>query len=320
MISCTEFIPLYSEFFWFLEEKGGHDAVLEYWYYISDNGIGDRTNPNSLISFVEREKEGDAYYGAVKYWQHTLAEESSDVLKVHDLKNKCTYSHMRHCPSRGRLNAFEHIEPYYDYCGHCDIIYQRVLDRYGVRHEMDLSRIDNAECSSFLYDMKNGIDKEACMRIDDTKLVEDLKPEDNKYLHRDFHISGDLALRYCGEQFGDEAVIGFLESFTKKFYAPQIEDIKARGLVAIKEWIEKTYEVEEASDVLTTELTPDALIVTISKCPVVAYMRSLNQEPTRHYIEETRTVYRTAAEEAGFRFDMEYYTEDGGTRFTFCKK
>ena len=28
MISCTEFIPLYSEFFKFLEKRGGHDAVM----------------------------------------------------------------------------------------------------------------------------------------------------------------------------------------------------------------------------------------------------------------------------------------------------
>ena len=31
MISCTEFIPLYSELFAFLERIGGYDAVLDYW-------------------------------------------------------------------------------------------------------------------------------------------------------------------------------------------------------------------------------------------------------------------------------------------------
>ena len=30
MISCTEFIPLYSEFFKYLDKDGGHDAVMEY--------------------------------------------------------------------------------------------------------------------------------------------------------------------------------------------------------------------------------------------------------------------------------------------------
>ena len=31
MISCTEFIPLYSEFFKFLEKRGGYDEVLRYY-------------------------------------------------------------------------------------------------------------------------------------------------------------------------------------------------------------------------------------------------------------------------------------------------
>ena len=39
MISCTEFIPLYSEFFKYLERRGGHDAVMEYWIHISDTVI-----------------------------------------------------------------------------------------------------------------------------------------------------------------------------------------------------------------------------------------------------------------------------------------
>ena len=54
MISCTEFIPLYSEFFKYLERRGGHDAVMEYWIHISDTVIGDKTNPNSLAYKCEK--------------------------------------------------------------------------------------------------------------------------------------------------------------------------------------------------------------------------------------------------------------------------
>ena len=34
MISCTEFIPLYSELFKYLETIGGKEEVLKYWNYI----------------------------------------------------------------------------------------------------------------------------------------------------------------------------------------------------------------------------------------------------------------------------------------------
>ena len=148
MISCTEFIPLYSEFFKYLESVGGHDAVLAYWYYLSDNGIGDKTNPHSLASFIERD---GPFVGACNYWKHTLTEEACDVKKVYDYNKEYCYTHMRHCPSRGMLNDLEHVEPYYDYCGHCNVIYQRVLEKYGMRFEMDHSNIANAECYSLLY-------------------------------------------------------------------------------------------------------------------------------------------------------------------------
>ena len=54
MISCTEFIPLYSEFFKYLENRGGHDFVMDYWIHISDTFIGDFNNPNSLAYKCER--------------------------------------------------------------------------------------------------------------------------------------------------------------------------------------------------------------------------------------------------------------------------
>jgi len=48
-------------------------------------------------------------------------------------------------------------------------------------------------------------------------------------------------------------------------------------------------------------------------------MRTLGKEPSEYYIEETRTVYRVIAEEAGFSFELLSYGEDGAARYEFCK-
>lgn len=315
MISCTEFIPLYSEFFKFIESKGGHDAVVRYWEYISDYSIGDKTNPNSLISFVEKY----GFEGTWKYWSHTLTEEACDVLRIYDPVNKTCYSHMRHCPSKGMLLEMKHLEPYYDYCGHCGLIYSRVLEKYGIMSERDNSGVDHAECSSMMY-MRGHRPGPEVSQIDDTKIVMDLKREDNKYLHRDFHLIGDLALKYCGEKYGDNGVHEFLYHFAQVNYAPVLEDAKKRGLIALKEKIEQVYETEEASELLHTELTEDRLTVTVDKSPVIEYMHSLNQEPSRYYIEETRTLYAAMADACDFGFTLEYYKEDGAAKFTFFKR
>lgn len=315
MISCTEFIPLYSAFFEFLEQKGGHDAVLGYWYYLSDNNIGDKTNPHSLASFMDRD---GPFEGACNYWKHTLSEEACDVLRIYDYENQYCYTHMRHCPSRGMLNALKHVEPYYDYCEHCNVIYQRVLDKYGLVLEADHSKIANAECEEILY-VKGHRPTGDYKTPGEGKIVSDLKEEDNKYLHRDFHILGDNALRYCGEQYGDPEVVAFLTAFTKHYFAPQIEKIQSCGLPALKEWIERVYAVEESSEVLHTELSDGQLLVTVDHSPVIAYMKSLNQTPSKYYIEETRTLYRTIAESCGLNFTLLSYEEDGAAKLLFTK-
>lgn len=326
MISCTEFIPLYSEFFKFLEKRGGHDAVMQYWIHVSDTKTGDKTNPNSLASKCELY---GGFGGAKAYWGHTLTEEACDFIKVYDYDKNFIFCHMRHCPSRGMLNDFEHIEPYHNYCEHCNVIYSRVLEKYGIEYIRDHSKIENAECRSLLFEKGNkpdfdwkNITDDAVRNLANGDVVQvvDLKKEDNKYFHRDFHLSGDCALRYCGEKFGHEAVVEFLTQYVKNYYAPIIEDIKKNGLVKIKEWIEKLYETEEAPEVLHTELKDNALTVTIDKSPVIEYMYSLNQKPSKYYIEETRTLYSVVAKECGFDFELMYYKEDGATKFVFSNK
>jgi len=325
MISCTEFIPLYSEFFKYLEKHSGSDAVMEYWIHISDTVIGNKSNPNSLA--YKCEKYG-GFDGAIAYWGHTLTEEACDLLEMEDHKNKVKYSHMRRCPSRGMLNELSHVQPYHDYCSHCNVIYARVLEKYGIVYERDNSEVANAECRGCFYEKGRAPDFDFRRITDDEVLkmggsdqinIIDMKREDNKYLHRDFHISADNALRYCSEKYGREAVVGFLTDYVRFYYAPVLEKIKKNGLEAFKEWIEQTYATEEASELLHTELSDGRLTVTVDRCPVIEYIRSLGQEPSDCFIEETRTVYAAAAEECGYSFELEYYNDDGGARFVIYR-
>ena len=315
MISCTEFIPLYSEFFKYLDKQGGYDEVLKYWYHISDTSIGDKTNPHSMAYHCERL---GGYKGAGAYWSHTTSEEACDTYGVSDPNYPYSYSEMRRCPSRAMLNSIKHITPYEHYCEHCKIIYSRVLEKYGAVYERDHSMVHEAKCSSVLYEAGNPPPADY-KEPKEGRIVGGCKREGKKYLHRDFHLLGDNALKYCGDNYGDEAVVGFLKHFAVYYFAPKIEEMKQGGLPAVKAWLEKIYEVEEASEVLHAELDGDVLTFTIDKCPVIAFMRSLNQEPSKYYIEQTRTLYAAIAEAAGFKFELEYYNEDGAAKFKFFK-
>jgi hypothetical protein len=137
MISCTEFIPAYSELFKFLEQKGGQAAVLDFWNYLSDSFLG------NLKSAVE----AHGIRGCWIYWNHTLNEEAADFTMELDEEAGEFRIDMHHCPSMGRLLELKHIEPYHDYCKHCDVLYRRILEPLGYEYTTDLSQCHQAKCS-----------------------------------------------------------------------------------------------------------------------------------------------------------------------------
>lgn len=136
MISCTEFIPAYSELFKFLHEKDGEQAINDFWNYLSDNFLG---NLKDLVT-------EHGIRGCWLYWKHTLNEEAADFTMTLD-EDKGVFSiDMHYCPSKGRLLEFKHIKPYENYCGHCQVLYKRVLEPLGFEQYYDTSRCDQAGC------------------------------------------------------------------------------------------------------------------------------------------------------------------------------
>ncbi len=137
MISCTDFIPSYSELFKYLESKGGKKAVTEYWEYIAENGLEN----------LRQEVIKNAIKGCFSYWSHTLNEEAADFTMTLNAARTEFRIDMEHCPSRGKLNELRHIKPYEDYCRHCDVLYRSVLEQLGYELDIDLSRCKNGQCS-----------------------------------------------------------------------------------------------------------------------------------------------------------------------------
>lgn len=123
MISCTEFIPMYSEMFKYMEEKDGHDAVMKFWHHIADIYVRER------LGKLAAEKGLAACW---EYWSHSLNEEAADFVMTYDEEAQTFDLDMRYCPSCGMLNEMKHMEPYYDYCGHCEVLYAPILAEYGV--------------------------------------------------------------------------------------------------------------------------------------------------------------------------------------------
>ena len=136
MISCTEFIPAYNELFKYIEQKENKAAVIAFWNYLSDVFL---TNLKDLVAT-------NGIRGCWMFWSKTLSEEAADFTMELDEDAGEFSITMHHCPSKGKLLEYKHIEPYPDYCEHCDFLYRRALEPLGFKYEIDLSKTDMAQC------------------------------------------------------------------------------------------------------------------------------------------------------------------------------
>lgn len=303
MISCTEFIPCYSELFGFLEEKHGRDEVERFWEYLfkpAEDGI-------PLINFIKKE----GIHGCWSYWAGSLNEEAADFTMYLNEKRGFFMTQMHRCPSKGRLLELKEetgMEPYHDYCLHCDG-YRRAIEKIGLKYIFNFQGTDQAACSFLVYDEQVF---DGRIIIDEDTLIMDRKAADNEYFHRDFHSSMNNGMEYLGTKFGKEEVIKFLTRYTRNVHCRILETIRQDGLAVIEKAIRETYRKEKAEDVLTTVLKENTLAVQVAYCPAVQYLRSTGRTVSSWYRYSTEIVMKTYAQAGGFQFAMESYDEETG--------
>ena len=309
MISCTEFIPSYSELFSYLEDNHGRDEVDRFWDYLfKPDGKG-----IPLIGFIERE----GIKGCWSYWKGTLNEEAADFTMYLNEKRGFYHNVMHWCPSKGRLLKLKDeigVEPYHDYCLHCDL-YRLAVEKCGLKYIYNFAGTDKAACSMLIYDPKIF---DGRVIIDEDTLVMDRKAADNEYFHLDFHSSLNMGSHYVAEKFGKDELIAYLTRFTNNVYRPVLEAIKEKGLQAIADKITDTYTKEHALDVLTLDLTDKKLSIKVKECPAVKHLTGTGRTMSPWYVYTTTVVMEVLAKAGGYTFEMiSYDPETGAAEYRF---
>ena len=310
MISCTEFIPAYSELFSFLEDKYGREEVDRFWEYLfapTGSGI-------PLINFILKE----GIRGCYSYWSGTLNEEAADFTMYLNEKKGWYMLVMHHCPSKGRLIELKDelgITPYHDYCLHCDS-YRSAVEKIGLKYVFNCVESDKAACSILIYDPKVFDGK---TYVDADTLVMDRRAADNEYFHPDFHSSMNMGIDYLGNKGGRAEVIEYLNRYTDNVYAKLKDKIKSQGVNAIKEKILDTYEKEKALDAVSVNIDENgALTVEVKYCPAVRHLKATGRAVSEWFSYSTETVMKRLADFAGVRFAMlSYDKETGSARYVF---
>jgi hypothetical protein len=311
MVSCTEFIPAYSELFAYLEDKNGKEEVRRLWDYLfapTGDGV-------PLINFVKKE----GIRGCFSYWSGTLNEEAADFTMYLNEKGGWFKNVMHYCPSKGRLLQLKEeigITPYPDYCLHCDY-YRQAVEKVGLEYIFDFCNTDRAGCSIFIYD-PNVFDGRII--LDENTEIMDRRASDNEYFHRDFHSFMNLGVHYVGEHFGIHGVKEYLIRFTHNVYNSIIADAqKTSALDAVESKIRDTYMKEKALDRLSICREDNTMTITVTSCPAIEHIISTGRFISPWYRYTTEFVMEALAAELGLRFTMNAYDEEtGAASYTFA--
>ena len=332
MISCTEFIPAYSEFFKYIDQNSGRQAVYDFW---NDLFQPENSPLDGLIT------EHGRLRGCWENWYAVYTEEACDNTMLYNEEEGWLASCMHHCPSKGRFQKLGYMEPFDEYCKHCDS-YDIVFKKHGIGHVMDYRGNECAKCREVIFDpdkfkgdpqqMLDTIyrcEMEGCKFAKDPSLCPLYRPgtmtlhttsEAYQYLHPDFHCYMALCLKYAFEHYGKDGVCEYLKQFTLAFHKPLLAKIKEQGLPAIADYLTWLYTEEKASDAITLETSEKVLEVTIRYCPAVKHIKNRKFVPHESFMLGTSVVYGEIAKASDLDFEMVSYDHDtGAASFRFRK-
>ena len=143
MISARDFVLSYSEWFSYIAEHYGHEAVQELWAAISDEFLG------HFRKLVEEKGFG----GMVEHWSRTLKEEQADCGIEYETDEFRIVMH--NCPSVGMLRDAKWMKKYPRYCEHCLTLYGRVIEDYGFDFDIDHLDQEKGICRIIVRKTKN---------------------------------------------------------------------------------------------------------------------------------------------------------------------
>jgi len=140
------------------------------------------------------------------------------------------------------------------------------------------------------------------------------KSSDNKYQHKDFHISQNILMGFIYSSFGADALINYLEQFTIAYHKPLNQKMKQGNIGALLDYCITIYKKEEWPVKITSgenyvEIEQDA-------CPGISHIRAKGGKPCPNYRETYLTIYKTICKGTPFEYIFKYFNDETGA----CKQ
>ena len=147
-----------------------------------------------------------------------------------------------------------------------------------------------------------------------SKKIMTRKASDNKYFHKDFHISQNILMDHIYRNFGTNALISYLEQFTVAYHKPLNQKMKQGNIGALLNYFIGIYKKEEWPVKITSgenyvEIEQDA-------CPGISHITAKGGKPCPSYRETYHTIYKTLCKGTPFEYILKYFNDETGA----CKQ
>jgi predicted ArsR family transcriptional regulator len=127
-------------------------------------------------------------------------------------------------------------------------------------------------------------------------------------LHKDFHGSMNAAVEYVGRRYGREGLREVFRNTAQKVYRSIYEKLKAGDWSElIEHW--RYFMDREGAD-YSLEVTGDAVVMTVRRCPAVARLKELGMTPSEFFCDQTVLLNEAWCENTPFEAVTEI-TGDG---------
>ena len=128
-------------------------------------------------------------------------------------------------------------------------------------------------------------------------------------VHKDFHGALSFGIQFLDDQYGMAGLEEFFARAAKAVYAQLIENLRERGLEALKEHWDTVFTLEAGG--FETWYEGDTLVLDVRACPAIHHMRARNYRIADHFCEHTRIVNEAVCAAAGYACSVEYDQDAG---------
>jgi hypothetical protein len=133
---------------------------------------------------------------------------------------------------------------------------------------------------------------------------------DNKYLHKDFHLSMNIILTYIFKNFGREELVNYLKQYSEAWFWPLNRQLQKGDITPLVGYFKDIYSKEEW--LVKIRHGNDFIEIEQESCPGISYIRSKGDIPCPYYYETYKTVYGTLCENTPFTYELVYFDEESG--------